>query len=65
LLRVGAIGFLLGFLAWLFWLLLAASALLSFYLGYGYRTYMSGILGGPYAITSLVTSWLMIHLRTA
>jgi hypothetical protein len=21
--------------------------------------------GGPYAITSLVTSWLMIHLRTA
>jgi len=40
---VGAIGFLISFGAWLFWLLLTVSALLYYSLGYGYPNYMSGI----------------------
>jgi len=43
---MGAIGFLLGFGAWLFWLLLTVSALLLPLLGYDYHShpmYMSGI----------------------
>jgi hypothetical protein len=43
LLAVGALGFLVGFGAWLYWLLLTVSALISFLLGYGYPNYMSGI----------------------
>jgi hypothetical protein len=42
-LMVGAIGFLISFGAWLFWLLLTVSALLYYSLGYGYPNYMSGI----------------------
>ena len=42
-LMVGAIGYLVGFLAWFFWLLLVVSAWLYYLLGYGYPNYMSGI----------------------
>lgn len=40
---VGTIGYLVGFSAWFFWLLLVVSAWLYYFLGYRYPSYMSGI----------------------
>lgn len=41
--RIGAIGYMVGFLAWLFWLLLVVSSFVVYWLGYGYPSIMSGV----------------------
>jgi len=59
---VGAFGFLLGFVAWLFWLLLTVSALLYVFLGYGYPNYMSGIYFQNWAYYLIFRSLLSLSL---
>ena len=41
--RIGSISYMVGFLAWLFWLLLVVSSLVVYWLGYGYPSIMSGV----------------------
>lgn len=62
LLTMGAIGFLLGFGAWLFWLLLTVSALLPLLLGYDYPRYMSGIFFQNWIYAMVFRSLLSLSL---
>jgi hypothetical protein len=41
--QIGTIGYMVGFLAWLFWLLLVVSSFVVYWLGYGYPSIMSGV----------------------
>jgi hypothetical protein len=59
---IGAVGFLLSFVAWLFWLLLSVSALLASYLGYGYANYMSGIFFQNWTYRMIFHSLLSLSL---
>jgi hypothetical protein len=61
-LTVGAVGFLLSFVAWLFWLLLTVSALLASYLGYGHPGYMSGIFFQNWTYRLIFHSLLYLSL---
>jgi len=59
---VGAIGFLVGFFAWFFWLLLAASVWLSYFWGFGRLSYMSGIFFQNWALHTIFRSLLSLSL---
>jgi hypothetical protein len=59
---VGAIGFLLGFAAWLFWLLLAVTSFIYHPLGFGYFGSMSGIFFQSWILGRIFYSLLAISL---
>jgi len=59
---VGAIGFLVGFFAWFFWLLLAVSTWLSYFWGFGHLNYMSGIFFQNWAFHTIFRSLLSLSL---
>lgn len=61
-LTVGAIGFSVGFFAWFFWLLLAVSGLVHYFLGYGYPNYMSGIFFQNWVYYLIFRSLLSLSL---
>jgi hypothetical protein len=63
--RIGSIGYIVGFLAWLFWLLLVVSSLVVYWLGYGYPSIMSGIFFQAYSRAYFMIDYFLFSVSFA